>query len=212
MSNARESDVSRVLGKMGRKDFSYRDFGNGPTLRPLAVPNCPKPIAQAANEQMRPQDVVQQDHTRSEGDTVAAAYSLLSDALPETADMPLPSAPPLPPERPNKLFRRDDDSTPAIPQPVMPKAQEPIPQSLRLATGQASNASPGSTPTPPLLFSRRNMPDGNPFPPRATPQSPSHGGTTPMATVFRRLAGQQRGGLTPEAPAESDIGSRFGRN
>src|SRR3954449_8828647 len=103
MSVTCEPDVSRVLAKLGRQDFTYLSFGNGP------IPPVTAPLGSAETESLLIQEQAQH-HTpappqdSSQAQSVAVVFSLLEAALPEAAQIqwaPTPSNPsPVPDDPP----------------------------------------------------------------------------------------------------------------
>jgi hypothetical protein len=205
MSITCEPDVSRVLSKLGRRSFNYVSFGNGP-VPPVTPPAAPgkldSPLLPGPTP--HPAPASRQDGSRDQ--SVAAAFSLLEAALPEAAQIQRHLAPVVPPPV-------LDDPPAARQMPISQGSTPPPVESSRAASAQPivqqvasavvpeyrplpATADMPSTPVPPIVQSRLFRGGGastpNPFPPRSAAAAPLRHDTTPMAAVFRTLAGKRQ--------------------
>jgi hypothetical protein len=194
MSKSYQPDVTRVLTKMGRLEFGYRNFD---AVSDSEAPTSSTTWLTAAAEwleQTPGHDAV--DLTR-DASTAGAMFSLLGEAIPEAANMTVASG--------SSSEQAYAVTTPAAePQPASP----PTPHRLQTAPFFTTPADQPATAAVKSALPQPNARTSNPFPPRmAPPVLPATKGVTSMATVFRVLA--HKGSAAPLSGGQRGCGSGF---
>jgi hypothetical protein len=224
MERSSQPDVSRVLTKMGRADFGYRNFQK---VSPGSTGTQTGPRQATEPTEAGLASATDNVPSNSAPTSAASMFRLLGASLPEaaavvvaaefpqslvpTADAPSVSDPPAEPL--SARLQVVPPTLKAVPEPVRPEATAPA-NDRRDAPAQERpsplEAMPADRAVAPAVL--WPVPRAvNPFPPRKSVVSPLAGAVTPMATVFRVLAGSESHPTSPSGRARTGAGFPFRR-